>query len=590
MKIYLYNRQPFSKSNSNFIEMSHQCNLLNGTRLDNSTDSFVIGINVILLDHRIFFDASLLGVFSTQILNNFFNRDIIDIFSPIILLLYDDDNRELLMNQQYQIFNNSNIWFRCINVANNDYFSKIDNAINDFNIYNNLGLYKQESAIEYITYHLQIQKHNHLKGDHKRVIPNLYALDILSESDKNNLTKKRNSEVKEIGLRILLVDDKINCEEFECTACRYNKSEGNTFEYDCKLRIIRDLLVNERIIDNFSPIWNTKNVKLFHVINSTQISKLIKEDKAENKNIISLQIVGVKNIEKAKELLAESSIKFDILLLDYFFRFENEQDVHSKDHKDHYGTELLKFIYERHTEKKKKEIKDKMLKNTGLENRFWIFPITAFESSFLTHLQCNGISLIDKDWYIYPPTNPIISPIRFLRNLNEFVGLMVNSSVYTTKTIIHFFIRTCEELKFKWEENKKNEKNEKAVNTYVPFMGSEYRRFIQLYGSRLNIYRDKDTSLFAKSIWNQFYASQGDVIDKTELITLNFLMQKFFYASIYLTDDRMGKKKLWSSWYELDIYIRKNFLHIIEKENVDIYNTFRITIFPEILQKMINEQ
>ncbi|MDR2406555.1 MAG: hypothetical protein LBE13_00355, partial [Bacteroidales bacterium] len=230
-----------------------------------------------------------------------------------------------------------------------------------------------------------------------------------------------------------------------------------------------------------------------------------------------------------------------------------------------------------------KELREKIRSNAGLENRFWIFPITAFASSFLTHLQCEGISLLTNKWYIYPPTNPIVTPVRFLRNLNEFIGMMVERSVYSIDNIKKFFIQTCEG----WQTNENSkDKNHIDENKYVAFMGAEYRRFIQLYGSRLNIYRDKDVSLFAKSIWEQFYANAQGIEnvkqgpDTSKLITLNFYMRRFFYASTYLTDDRLGKQKLRATWHDLKGHLENYY----KKEEDSVFNNF-----DKIISKIIEE-
>jgi hypothetical protein len=154
--------------------------------------------------------------------------------------------------------------------------------------------------------------------------------------------------------------------------------------------------------------------------------------------------------------------------------------------------------------------------------------------------------------------------------------MMVRTSTYTSGRLIRFFEITCEYYKDK-------------DHIDVAFMGAEYRRFIQLYGSRLNIYRDKEVSLFAKSIWEQFYAKAQDIenvkrnSDMSKLITLNFLMRKFFYASTYLTDDRLGKQKLRATWHELKGHLKNHY----EK---DIKDAATFNNFDEIIGKIIEEK
>jgi len=518
---------------------------------------------------------------------------------PCIIVSPNDTNKTDDIKRT--LFDNSNIWIRHIDFRGDRDIIKehITKSIEYFSKCRSIELYDQESAEEYIDFHLRIQKDNFLSKGHKDfVFPYLYA----SEDIDLNKNIALNSELQgKVYFRILLIDDKLGnpsntnvAGTCVCTGLNYNDTNGviqpnDNFQCDssskeCKLRIIKELIGLKYTNDqNDNVFWKHDNIQSFSLPKGTNINTDCKFDEEFSK-YNAIQIFAVEDIKTATRFLSSENVKFDLILLDYLLGRNGENARE-------YGTELLEFINNLGTisnpgtEQKKEEqkkIRDKMLQSTGLENRFWIFPITAFESSFFTHLQSDGISLLTKKWYIYPPTNPIVTPNRFLRNLNEFVGLMVERSVYDENKLVEFFLRTCREFlsSSQWKTLSENDKKtKKVIQAYIPFIGSEYRRFIQLYGARLNVYRDKDFSLFAKSIWQEFYSKTniGDP-SASQLITLNYFMQKFFYASTYLTDDRQGKEKLHATWADLSGFLNSYFKRLITTTDRQVFDDFSSVI------------
>ena len=461
--------------------------------------------------------------------------------SPIIIVTH----KEFENGNRQTLFDNSNIWIRIVYQGEDgDITEQMKKAIDYFTECYEIGLYKQDSAEEYINHHLRIQKENYLSGSHNQIQPDLYSSEILSENGKEY-------PVSDISIRMLLIDDKIKCEEFDCS-CEYDPmaQPQNENIKNCKLRIIRDLLRNNNSSNTFmndcTPLWNTAEVKSYHVTNQK-----IQVNQITNTSIRAteypVQIVGVKDIESAKQLMANASIKFDLVLLDYCFHKEVEDNYD-------YGTELLKFIEKQLEE----DLCIKVRSNAGLENRFWIFPITAFTSSFLTQMQCDGISLLTNKWYIYPPTNPIVTPVRFRYNLNEFIGMMVDKSVFTAEVLLGFFKKSIKEISSIVEELN--------FEAYTLSMGAEYQRFIQLYGSRSTIARDKKVSLFSKSVYDQFYTQK----ENSKIITLNNHLRKFYYASAFLVEEREGWEQLRKSWDILSCYLTKHFNQEITQKDIDI--------------------
>ena len=100
-------------------------------------------------------------------------------------------------------------------------------------------------------------------------------------------------------------------------------------------------------------------------------------------------------------------------------------------------------------------------------------------------------------------------------------------------------------------------------------MGADYRRFLQLYGSRLNIYRDKKVSLYASSIWKLFYIASDNDIERKKLITLNHYLRKFYYSSAFLIREREGYEQLRKHWDKLKSHLDNYYLNEIDTMGIN---------------------
>ena len=470
------------------------------------------------------------------------------------------------------LFDNTNIWIRHVKWDESEELIKeeIEKIYDYFKLCYELKLYEQDSAEEYIDYHLRIQKENHLSGDHKDyVYPYLYASEDIDLNENIELNPGLKSKVY---FRILLIEDKLgnanlaagtegrcSCKHIEFennelkrSACSYYCNDDDSDK--CKLKIIKDLLELKRNTSQHDKIyWKHENIQSFYF--SIEIDENI--DYKFNEMFLdsnSIQIFGVKDVKTAKAFLKSKDIKFDLILLDYLLGEKVDNNVINRE----FGTELLSFLG---TES---PLKNKILSNASLGNRLWLFPITAFAPTFLNYMQSERISLLTNNWYIYYPTNPIVTPNQFLRNLNEFIGMMVDRSVYTPEDLLGFFNRSSEKVPDKFEK-------------YVSFMGAEYQRFIQLYGSRSTITRDKDVSLFAKSVYDEFYTQEKN----SKAITLNNHLRKFYYASTFLVKEREGWEQLRKTWDILSKYIFKYFNEDIIKE----FDKRLSTLIQELINK-----
>ncbi|MCD7908377.1 MAG: hypothetical protein LUH04_11985 [Clostridium sp.] len=316
----------------------------------------------------------------------------------------------------------------------------------------------------------------------------------------------------------------------------------------CKLRIIREIL---RSTPDFLSTINNKQIDCFHFPYS--YDKWGPDDKLtytlpENAN---MQIIAVRDIETAIFFLTCSEYKFDIILLDFLLAREQG--------KVQYGTTLFNHIdpvlHTTSTSPDERKTK-KLLSKAGLSDRFWIYPITAFKEAFSNTLCGEDIPLINHRWYIYEAINPIVTPVKFANGLNRFVTLMTNQCKYSEPKLLEFLNNTYELL---------NAKAHDLKNNFVPIMGSEYTRLVQLYGYRLNIMRDKDVSLFSKYIWENFYKDSKNI----EAIRLNAALMKFCYVAAHCTGDHIEVDKI-KEILNTDL---KNILQHLG--HINLYNKFQ---------------
>lgn len=252
------------------------------------------------------------------------------------------------LQNPFSFLNNSSIWIRLVNNGNSTESEKERNeAKNEFQFFKDIGLYSYDNAKEFLEYNLRLQEHNYLKemggGNHGSfVTPILYGNEVkaleellinnvplikknsfiegsytveITDCDKKNSfsvkikggtsienedeTKKSFkflNDFHDIAFRILLLDDKIGCEEdnrfitliHETTNEEQENEQSNEKnkievksckdcnENECKLRTIKLLMDDgEHVrskIDIFDGIgvtkdyfyWKEKDIETFY--------------------------------------------------------------------------------------------------------------------------------------------------------------------------------------------------------------------------------------------------------------------------------------------------------------------------------------
>lgn len=549
-----------------------------------------------------------------------------------------ESTRKIIENRNsFNFLENSSIWIRfCDNenwegkveVDKNGQSSvpqSVQDALQEFNWFQKLGLYKIKPAKEFIDYHFRVQQENYLKnlGHGVFVTPMIYSDEtkfrefFLGNSSDIcfkflNSDKEKGFQTKDVSLRILLVDDKI-CENSNIpdNATKFIKCNcencPKTLEY-CKLQMIRKLIDGSFILDNEKcdkfknkTYWvDSKEVDCF-VVDKVYVSEVWKKDKNTEKLVLKgdvysklnkimnptnqeefskVQIVGVRDLETALTLL--SCCKFDIILLDYLL---GKRSVNGKERT--YSTELFEFLsydFKRKDKKKDKEVpviirmlkdsntefgdnqlklkefQDNVKLNRGPLDKFWIIPMTSYNSSFISDLQRKHVKLIDHRWNISQGADPINTPWKFLHKLNEFIDLQLRSCVFHMEQLLRFLNYTCEDLK----ELSDKKGNKLQFFDFQSFMGAEYSTFMRRYGNRHLIQRDavwnesegnlENKSLFSSYIWKNFYVNP----EYRDVIELNRLIQRFLHHASVMQNDRNGQQRLDETFGQLSFFIDVN--------------------------------
>ncbi len=493
--------------------------------------------------------------------------------------------------------------------------------IKDFNKLRLYEMSVTKEYIEYNTRILKENNLVDLKGHGTYVLPYLFHSESLSlkqtkiAKDLEFFYPKYNCNetplIKGIALRILLIDDKLGKTDL-CKATLIKKLFScdwiGVYEERCSLRknicwrtpetkneISKEtneveLLMLDRkqtleqnninIIITESDSSVTNEVKLLQydrkqAHEQKTIYKIIPEGNSSSFEAIEFdifelterinkldskknQIIAVKTLDVARELLSHDKLRFDLIMMDYLLDEINDENFNRRE----YATEFWGDGKEKYFEISESELKekvkseqytetikdnyltikstyDKIKANRGPLQRLWIFPITAFNQTFIDDLRNKGVRLIDYYWYLSRGADPINTPYLFINTLNNFLQLQILQAVFSLKTVVAFLKKSCEDIEGIMD-----------AEAFQAHMGSEYTVLIQKHGWRPVISRDaKAGSLFSKYIWENFYS-------KTEnkfLFRLMDKMQKFFHICTYA--DKTDYDKMMLYWKELDIFI-----------------------------------
>lgn len=535
----------------------------------------------------------------------------VDANSSIPVICRIDDKEKCIENlrhtkqiietrRPFNFLENSSIWIR---FCENDDTEGQKAALEEFEWFNELGLYGLKPAYEYIDYHLRAQKVNYLRdfGHGVHITPIVYSDEAEFRDfffdNKSGLTSKfkflndrgEGFYTPNVEFRILLVDDKIgkdpkpNCND--CVGCSNINS--------CKLRIIKELLSGNFILNNKTckdafvgkTYWANQveakyvgPIKLGMVWEKDEDKLKLRHDFVSSLELKSsgVQIIGVPDLESALALL--SCCKFDIFLLDYLLGERRDKDPART-----YSTELFEFLSYKFEQdlnpgdsvpvivkmlKETSGLDDKLMKefqnsvklNRGPLDKFWIIPMTSYNSSFISDLQRKHVRLIDHRWNISQGADPINTPWKFLYKINEFVDLQLRLCVFHLSDLLEFLVHNCQDIE--------DLANRKGANfefyDFQSFMGAEFVDFMRRYGNRHLIQRDADRdqgdgsaenkSVFATRVWKSFYDNK----EYRDELELNRLIQRFLQHVATMHNDRYGRQRLEEAFGQLCFFVETN--------------------------------
>lgn len=457
------------------------------------------------------------------------------IFSPIVIIS-DLPNNEKSRKHFNSLFFNSSIWFRYVQSSQIE--TELVKTNNELAFFRAKGLYEDPNAREFFDFHLRLQNENFLndgksEGHGRNVTPVIYSdeCDSITSIKKINGANEPHSKLPLINLynkvtyNILLVDDKKN-----------------------KGELIKNLM-NQNVYPELydKTLWNEGEVihEFFKHNDKEDEIEFIKriQDFGDDLSLIGkTKIFQVSSVRDTISLLSNDKwpIRFDLVLMDFLL------DIDSSGKRE-YSTLFFKWFTENKNESavdtfklglKDDELIRSIKDNRGPLQKVWIFPITAFNQTFIDDLRNNDVRLTDYYWHISRGADPINTPYLFVQSLNMFLYLQLQQAVYDLNTLTTFLVNSAKKIKTMERED------------FQAHMSSEYTVLIQKHGWRSVISRDANSgSLFSKYIWTHFYSDPANKY----LFRMMNKMQKFYHLCTFADETDYDKMMLY--WKELDIFI-----------------------------------
>lgn len=550
-----------------------------------------LDLNIVLVDKTILSSVIEVRNLCSALIRKFNFADHPEPTPVIIVSNVEDEGLKRTRNSFTSIFVNSSIWFWYINLKDQKKSMRINEINTSVNHYSKeLNLFKNVNAREYIDFQLRVQSQNFLTGSgghSQEITPIIYADELLRKHDTTISRElnfffdeqKENNDYKTKGIiiRILLIDDKINCTI---------NGNGIKNHCNCKALIIKNLL--ELKLDKVKQkdvCWRTEEsfnaVKIFQkgctagcpecFNNDISNSRVLLDIKNDNNNP-KIQIIAVKTLEIARQLLDCNEIRFDLIMMDYLLDWKKDKPEEREYATEFWGNGIEKYFeFSKEAKQKGSEYEkltdtyDKIKSNRGPMNRLWIFPITAFNQTFIDDLRNRGIRLNDYYWYLSRGADPINTPYLFIYTLNKFLQLMLSEAIFSLYDLSNFLKKSIE----KWENLSKKENAEKKVNAEKIriLMTTEYIYFINQYAMREQIKRDLDSgSLFAHYVNENFFKKE----EEKDLIKISDSIRRFYHSLAY-GEDRdylKAQERLFRMLDLLKTKIEKP--KIGEKESVDL--------------------
>lgn len=395
-----------------------------------------------------------------------------------------DDGKEFALENKIQQridprfrIMDSSIWNQYVSLyPPQDFHQRLGGSLQDILIYHHHGLYESIVAREYLEFQCRKLEQSYVKnyagGHAKKVTPFRFH----SENKMKQLADEKLKDIRKKKLKwsCLLVDD---------YALKNLRPQDESNE-DLKITWKRDWIL-QLVNSGGEPILEFLNDETDGVVkNDNRPRPNNKKEDDCYKGYVNYFIQHLKKLETGEISLDGQSRRPDIIILDYFFGIEEV------DPEQQYGHKFIKELkdgrawYEGAADEEPEILRRGLSPQTTAFGKYWIFPISAFEHAFRSHLRLMGISINDEYIEMGDGADPINSPelFRYLFYCfleNQYKELRIEIDNIAEKLCKGIDDTEIGELKFRLAEN------------YTPFVG-----MVSKY-SKLN--KEKELSTFARS-------------------------------------------------------------------------------------------
>jgi hypothetical protein len=414
----------------------------------NSTKEKVKRINVVALSSTHLWNFQSTGLIE-KIADDFFSKSKLSRTpEPLIIVVKTEDNLFLkskdenieigYLDKRFR-FLDSNIWCRTVEYIDGkeaEFETAFKAVMETIEKAFDWRLYHKNVCKEYIEFQSRLIKsskieHSFGDGHASAVVPFKFH----SETAMAQRAKEEHEALSEKGIQwnLLLIDD-------YALASLKEKEEQTEDTAKVGKKAIIEYWLN--YLDEYDSLLDDK----LDVIENIDDAK----SKIENKRDVTVKDANNK----------DKSVKhiYDIILLDYLFSLEQENDYK-------YGTELLKIISD------ETDIENRLILGKSVGQSYWIYPISAFPEAMTSDFQEKSIQHLEKDWQLARGADPINTPHLFRCGLFEFMRTQFEKVYFSAKTIFEFL----EKYPFIQDEGKSYQEAQREWAAHV------FRRYIERF-------------------------------------------------------------------------------------------------------------
>ncbi len=411
---------------------------------------------------------------------------VLDLFSDTKNKTYREQIKSLV-DPRYRFFDSS-IWFRYIPITA-DIKNEISKHI-EF-LRKQQGLFDLPEAQEFRDFSIRQFNESYIKklGEGVGHATHIAPYGFHSESKMAKWAIEEESMIKDFKWNILIVDDDFST----------NEHEGK-----------KQKLIDTILEPNRANIGEERSKTIRQALNKIGVHSIEQ---------------GSQNDPKAIETSVPADIKYDIILLDYYFRDNGNGQPE-------FGEEfLIKLLQPNKADTEKNYLNDNFLGPTG---KFWIFPISVYSTSLVDKLRDNRITWYDDKWIISPGADPLNTPELFRYKIFSFMRRQLeefsiqyrptddkgtpdpNKHKKLFSQLAFYLIKFMYNLKGKgkfedntiiadWEKNPHFEINNEIIKHVQKSMLSIFPNIVEQGVKFKRLCANKDSSGLAKTVIEKFF-------------------------------------------------------------------------------------